>query len=164
VLDVTGAQGEASASAVYWTVDPSRAEGVANIADVWLRQTLAHELSHLVRFRSVGPSSTLLDRVVSEGLATALERDFSDSGSVPWGHYPEDVDTWAADMMALPRDTTPEDWLASQSAEQRWAIHKTGTYLVDRAARASGLSAAEMVGMPTDEIVRMAMEVAQERL
>jgi hypothetical protein len=64
---------------------------------------------------------------------------------------------WAAEMMALPRDATPEDWLASQPGGERWAIHKTGTCRIERAAHASGFSAADMVVTPTDEIVQMAM-------
>jgi hypothetical protein len=42
---------------------------------------------------------TLMNGVVSEGLATAFERDAT--GAEPLrGQYPEDVDTWVKELLA----------------------------------------------------------------
>ena len=38
----------------------------------------------------------------------------------------------------------------------RWIGYRAGTYLVDRAMRASGKSAADLVAMPTEDLLRLA--------
>ena len=61
---------------VRWTVDPDHPGGVVKIAESHLRGTLFHEFHHLVRSSTVS-YHTLMDHVISEGLATAFERDFA---------------------------------------------------------------------------------------
>ena len=94
VMPETGASGEAnSPDVVYWTVDPDHRGGVSAIVKTHLRQTLFHEFHHLVRGSTAGTGITFFERAITEGLATAFERDFA-SGTVPWGVYPADVETW----------------------------------------------------------------------
>src|SRR5690242_15024114 len=75
---------------VIWIVDPLRPGGIAATAQSQLGYTLFHELHHLVRgwvrFGGFRPNS-FMDRVISEGLATAFERD-SGGRQPPWGEYP----------------------------------------------------------------------------
>lgn len=71
-------------AAVMWTVDRER--GVLATVNAQLRPTLFHEFHHLVRDALIERKS-LMDAVVSEGLATAFERDFA-GVDVPWAHYP----------------------------------------------------------------------------
>lgn len=58
---------------VVWTVDADRPEGVVKIAETHLRGALFHEFHHLVR-GTANTYRTLMDRVITEGLATAFER------------------------------------------------------------------------------------------
>jgi hypothetical protein len=147
---------------VYWTVDPNRAGGVTTIANVELRRTLFHELHHLVRDSVAGPKSQrLLDQVVSEGLATVFERDFA-GPSPPWGMYPDDVRTWVAEILALPADAPRDQWMVRHPDGRRWIGYKVGTYLVDRAIKASGRSAAALVSASTDDILRLALTPAAQ--
>ena len=91
VIPETGEVGSAATPVrVNWTVDPSRPGGVAAVARAQLRFTLFHELHHLVRgwvFRGGAPRTSFMDGVVSEGLATAFERD-AGGRLPPWGQYP----------------------------------------------------------------------------
>ena len=157
VSDVTGAAGNANSSAIYWRVDPDHPDGIAHVANIWLRQTLYHELHHLVRFNTVGPGPGLIGNVIVEGLATAFERDFA-GGPVPWGAYPPEVDLWADELIRLPESATRDDWMARlPTGAKEWLVHRTGTYLADLAMSASGRSAADLVSAPTADIARLAL-------
>ena len=143
---------------VTWTVDPTRPGGVAAIARSRLRLTLFHECHHLVRFahlRKRDTRPTLMDRVVSEGLATAFERDLG-GWRPPWGEYPEDVLAWAKELLKLPASEPPDPWMFQHPDGRRWVGYRAGTYIADRAIAESGRSAAELVLTPTDEILRIA--------
>jgi hypothetical protein len=139
---------------VHWTVDPTRHGGVRAIAGKQLRATLFHELHHLVRDASVR-SITLIDRAVTEGLATAFERDAA-GGATPWGQYSDEVSAWTTELMALPDDTRRDHWMGRHPDGRRWIAFKVGTYLVDRAVRASGRSPADLVSEPTAQILLLA--------
>jgi len=97
VIPETGETGSAgAANVVTWTVNPNDPRGVRGIVDTQLRATLAHEFHHLVRESTVvSESRRLIDFVVSEGLATAFERDFAGT-KPPWGAYPDAVSAWTS--------------------------------------------------------------------
>lgn len=152
VMAETGGTAETSPpDVVYWTVDPSRPEGVVALANAHLRATLFHEFHHLVR----GEAHTLMDRVIAEGMATVFERDYADA-SPPWGNYPRNVDEWASEVMALPPDTAPERWLSRHPDGRRWIGYKVGTALVDRAMRESKRSLVDLTPMSTEEVIALA--------
>lgn len=159
VIPDTGEVGVAEAPGhVIWTVDPARPEGVVSIARSHLRHSLFHELHHLVRgwTRTGGsPRTTFMEGVVSEGLATAFERDFS-GFRPPWGEYPEEVEDWVAEVLELPPSAPYQQWMFYHPDGRFWIGYRAGTYIVDRAIAASGRSAAELVTTSTDEILELA--------
>jgi len=145
---------------VLWVVDPSRPGGVENIAREHLRASLFHELHHLARgYVMIGADApiSLMDAVVSEGLATVFSRDFADDRP-PWGLYPPDVRDWVEELLAvrIPDGESYQDWLYDHPDGRRWIGYRAGTWVVDQAVAASGLSAAQLVSTPTDEILRLA--------
>lgn len=156
VIPEIGATASAGApNTIQWTVDPDRPGGVEAIATTQLRAALFHELHHLARDATVQPHGRYIDAVIFEGLATAFERDFA--GARPlWGRYPENTDEWVKEILALPPKSPRRDWMFLHPDGRRWVGYKVGTYLVDRATRASGKSALELVSVPTDEILRLA--------
>ena len=55
------------------------------------------------------------------------------------------------------QETEPlEHWMRRHPDGRRWIGLKAGTYLVDRAMRASGQSAAELVSASTEEVLSLA--------
>lgn len=155
VIPETGETGSTfSTNVVYWTVDPNQLGGVEAIVHRQLRLTLFHEFHHLVRSMSV-KTTTLMDEVISEGMATVFERDFG-GASVPWGAYPDNVSDWVDELRALPPTASRTDWMRRHPDGRRWIGYKAGTYLVDRAMRSSGKSSAELASTPTDEVIKMA--------
>ncbi|NOU34675.1 MAG: hypothetical protein HOO96_42840 [Polyangiaceae bacterium] len=158
VIPETGETGYTSAPNVLsWVVDTRRAEGVVAIANRELRGTMFHELHHLGRDRVIA-RVTLMDQVVSEGLATAFERDFAHV-KVPWGEYPPEARAWALELRALPSDAPVGKWLYETHADgRRWIGLKAGTYLAGRAIASTGRSAADLVAMPTADVLSAALK------
>jgi uncharacterized protein YjaZ len=153
VIPETGENGTTVQPAeVVWTVDPDR--DVSSVIRSELRPTLFHELHHLVRGGTV-PTRSLLDAVVSEGLATAFERDFA-KAHPPWGDAPPEVLAWTHEILAQPEDTPWDHWLVRHPDGRRWVGMRVGTFVVDRVAKATGRSAADLVTTPTNEIVLLA--------
>ena len=154
VIEQTGDQGSAvPPNKLYWTVDPSR--GVVSMADTQLRPTLVSTLYYLARgVAGNRPTPSLMDEVVSAGLATAFERDFA-GATYPWGDYPDDVSDWVNELSGLPATAPREHWMRRHPDGRRWIGRRAGTYLVDQAIRASGRSAAELVSTSTEDILAM---------
>ncbi|HEX4352526.1 MAG TPA: hypothetical protein VHZ95_06420, partial [Polyangiales bacterium] len=139
---------------VVWIVDPEHAGGVAAIAKTQLRACLFHEVHHLVRDSTIARDS-MLDTAVTGGMATVFERDFAQAAA-PWGWYPVDVGRWLVEIRRLPNTTDRRPWLFRPPDGRRWILHKVGAYLVDRAGRTSGKSAADLVVATTDSVITLA--------
>lgn len=101
-----------------------------------------------------------MDRVVSEGLATAFERDFS-GRRPPWSEYPEDVLAWVTELLKVPESERWDQWMFQHPDGRRWIGYRAGTYIADRAIAESGQSAAELVFTPHEEILEVARIDAQ---
>ena len=130
------------------------------LADEHLRSTLFHELHHLARgyvVRGGEPRTSFMDAVVSEGMATAFERDFA-GAKPPWGEYPEDISTWVEELLGLPMSAfgSYANWMLEHPDGRRWIGYRAGTYIVDQAMAASGMSAADMVLTETAAVLELA--------
>jgi hypothetical protein len=105
-----------------------------------------------VRYEKV-PSHTLIDEVITEGMATVFERDFA-GVSPPWSMYPANVTDWVSEILALPPDASRDYWLRKVHPDgRRWIGMRAGAYLVDRATRAAGTSAADLVSTSTANVI-----------
>jgi uncharacterized protein YjaZ len=157
VIAEIGATASAVAPAdVVWTVDPSRPGGVIQIAKTHLRPTLFHEFHHLVRDADSRSSRSVIASAVTEGMASAFERDFA-GADYPWAQYPKDaVEEWAEELLALPADAPVREWLFRHPDGRRWIGFRVGTYWVDQAIAKSGRSSADLVSTPTLQILSLA--------
>jgi hypothetical protein len=161
VIPDTGDGGGSTAPGhVNWAVDADRPGGVAAVTMARLRPTLFHEFHHQVRGWVMSDSTALLSDTfmnapVSEGLATAFERD--ESGvAPPWSEYPENVADWLQELLTEFTEATYAQWMFFHPDGRRLIGYKAGTYLADRAMSASGRSAADLVRVPAREIMGMA--------
>lgn len=139
---------------VSWTVDPDNPQGVLRIAESHLRGALFHEFHHLVRGTAIKPQA-LMDHVVTEGLATAFERDFA-GVSPPWAQYPEEVSNWVDELLKQPATANRHDWMSQHPDGRRWIGLRAGTSLVDLAMKRLNRTSAELVTTPTSEIIAAA--------
>lgn len=136
---------------VQWVVDPDHPLGVTKIAESQLRPALFHEFHHLVR-GTIHPPTTLMDHVITEGLATAFERDFAGVAR-PWAQYPDDVDKWVLQLLRQPPTARAIDWMTRPVDGHRWFGMRAGTYLADVAMKKLNQTSAQLVITPTDEIL-----------
>ncbi len=151
VIPETGENGTAAYPGnVMWTLDPDRDARVT--IRTQLRATLFHELHHLARESRV-KSVTLVDRAVTEGLASAFERDTTHTDP-PWASAPDA--SWERDILAQPDDADVTTWMSRHPDGRRWIGMRVGTAWVDRAARATGKTPATLVFASTDEILHAA--------
>ncbi|HEY2515906.1 MAG TPA: DUF2268 domain-containing putative Zn-dependent protease [Polyangiaceae bacterium] len=142
---------------VFWSIDASHPGGVEAVVRAELRAALFHELAHIARASAAGFGGQLRYHLIQEGLATAIERDYA-GGPVPlWGEYPPEVGQWARELLALPKETPRDAWFSKDEDGRRWLGSKVGTYLVDRAAKASGKTSPELIGIPTETLIEMAV-------
>jgi len=118
---------------------------------------VASDIAH-VRGRTVR-DVCLRDRVVTEGLATALERDFAQEAT-PWGDYPDPIEAWVTEVIRLPCDADPDEWQIRQPDGRRWVGIKVGTYLVDRATARPGRSLPDLAEVSSAALVAMALDLA----
>lgn len=156
VIPETGETGTALRPAtVIWVVDPDYQGGVLAVARTWLRASLLHEFHHLARLQTM-TSTSLMDDVITEGLATAFERDVA-GVSPEWGVYPENVQEWVSELLVLPPGADRNLWLRGRHPDgRRWIGMRAGTYLADQAMARSGKSAGELVLVSTDELLELA--------
>jgi hypothetical protein len=156
VIPETGETGSTvSPATVIWVVNPAHSGGVLAVVHTWLRASLLHEFHHLVRSQTI-TSTSLMDEVITEGMATVFERDVA-GVSPPWGMYPENVADWVNELIALPPGAGCNYWLRARHPDgRRWIGMRAGAYLVDRAMKESGKSAADLVSASTEEVVDMA--------
>ena len=160
VIPELGSTGAALAPGrVTWIVDPTFEGGVAENAANTLRETLFHEIHHLVRGWTFEGSTTgkrMIDAVVAEGLATAFERDAADANPL-WGQYdPEVVPAWVEELIPVPDFRDYEIWMFEHPDGRKWIGYRAGTYIADQAIAATGETAATLATMPTDEILEAA--------
>jgi uncharacterized protein YjaZ len=155
VLPETGASATAMPPAgIMITIDANRDGGVEGTVKRWLRPIIFHELHHLARARVVSKHS-LAERVISEGMASVFERDFAKS-EAPWSAYGDDIIQWADQILALPDDAPPNDWIYKHPDGRLWVGMKVGSYWVDRAAARSGRLSTDLIAMSAVDIIALA--------
>ncbi len=80
----TGVGGSApSAHLLYIHINPEFKE-IENIIDSEIRSTLAHELHHCARWATCGYGATLLEALISEGLADHFDIEVNGGKPKPW--------------------------------------------------------------------------------
>ncbi len=139
---------------IRWTVDSDHPHGVATIAETHLRAILFHEFHHLVRGTAVS-SMTLMDHVITEGMATAFERDVA-GASYPMAQYPDDVAKWVDELLTQSSTASQREWMFRHPDGRRWVGYRAGTYLVDQAMQRLNRTSADLVLTPTAEILAAA--------
>jgi uncharacterized protein YjaZ len=155
VIPETGETGTAALpNLIVWIVDPSRPGGVLRTVETQLRASLFHELHHLARATKL-ETATLMDHVITEGMATAFERDFA-GAAAPWGRYDADVSSSVNELLALPPTARRDHWLYRHPDGRRWVGLKAGTYIVDQAIQRAGRSSADLVSSSTAEVIALA--------
>jgi hypothetical protein len=179
VNEVTGEMGRLVTSRwLDWAVDPDRDRPPAEIARARLRDAFLHETHHAVRAQllteakphPLGPESPvdrsllvpprtdwLAQIAIEEGLANRFQRDLSPGGGgLGWDDYAGvPVAEWAGELVAAGRGSYL-DWFFRLPDGRTHVGYRVGAYLVETAVRNTGRSAADLVGTPVSEVLRLA--------
>lgn len=140
---------------IIWAVDVKRQGGALRLARTELRARMFHELYHLAREIHVADGGTMAERMISEGLATAFERDYGQV-SKPWSWYPANVGPWVDELIAAPPDSDIKTWMRRHPDGREWIAFKAGAYVVDQAFKSSGKTCLDLLTIPASEILALA--------
>jgi len=130
-----------------------------------LHGTIFHESFHLAqRFTAEDGYRTAIDSAVYEGCATVFEREYA--GILPlWGDYSahssEELKSWLASIKEVgvsyfEEEGVWEKWaFYNEELKQRWIVYKTGTWLVDRVLKETGLNILDLQDKTAEEILAL---------
>ena len=158
VIPSTGELGIAmDTNRIRWVVSP-HVSSPKEVVNTHLHTTLLHEMHHLARSwtrMSVEYPIRIIDAAIAEGLASVFQRDIG-GDSIPWGRPHKDIDSWVSEILALENAGDYEQWMFEHNDGRKFIGYQVGTYLVDKAMKNTGKSAADMVLTPTDDILKFA--------
>lgn len=121
--------------------------------------TVLHEMNHAARFNIPIWHKSFLDLCVLEGLATVFARDYADDDAL-WGRYDKpDAKKWLAEIKKNEKTLTYVkygEYMFKHPDGRRWIGYKTGTYIVDQAAKNSGKSVSELSKLECRDILKLA--------
>lgn len=156
VIPELGVAGEAiGKSAIVVKVDFSRRDRERIIKEE-LPASIYHELAHLVREQDVGMGSTLLDALVSEGVACFVEQSLSPGRRIPYvARIKNEQRVWKkAAPLLLQRKYGYAEWFFGTKAIPRWAGYRLGYLLVSSFFAEQPTSLSKLVRMRSVDIFR----------
>ena len=134
--------------------------GVSGAAESALALATFHELHHLYRGWTIqdnefGPGIPIA--AVNEGLASVFSEEFTGVYFPESYGYPDDVDLWLEEILALPADASYSDWVGGEHPDGRDAIgYRVGRYIVHQATANSGAGVLDLGHLSPDEILALA--------
>lgn len=124
-----------------------------------LKNTLVHEFSHTVRWATASYGYTLIETIVSEGLATAFEKEKINQ-EIEWGTYSKDemdaILSFAKKLSSDEIQTTADhsQYLFGNDIIPKYFVYKLGTYIVEEFRKNnSGVSWSDLTRMDHKEIL-----------
>ncbi len=154
----TGVGGYApNAHLLYIYINPE-SPGLAERLRVEIKSTLAHELHHCARWAAVGYGTTLLEAMISEGLADHFDLEVNGGTPRPWSTALQPVQLQS--LLARAREEFPsanyshDDWFFGSEKEQipHWTGYSLGYFLVDSYIKSSGKTASSLVAASANMI------------
>lgn len=124
-----------SQNEVRYFIDPTHPKVVESLR-IWKRRQIAHETNHIARSQSGKRNNTLLDALISEGLATHYEEHWGGAYQpTPWGHVLSEeklMSEWdqARSELRLPTFSHKEWFFGQNGKHPVWAGYSIGTAIV----------------------------------
>lgn len=155
------AQGAYTASQewIQLYLDPARfSTAIKNIPPA-----IYHEMHHAARMKTIGYGKTLLEAVVSEGLATIFEEETAENHNLEykplWAKYEQeeiDVNLQFFKLMMNREDYNHLEWFFGRHNKMpRWIGYKLGAYIIRQAKENTGKTALSLVNTHASEIYTM---------
>ncbi len=154
----TGVGGYApSAHLVEVHIDPTHAH-ITEGLEVELQSTVAHELHHAARWAAVGYGTTLLEAMVSEGLADHFDQEIYGGEPKLWSVALSEkkLGDWSLKSQEelMNKKYNHSAWFFGTSTEiPRWAGYAIGYKLVKQYMQETGRTASELVAEPAQSFI-----------
>jgi uncharacterized protein YjaZ len=153
----TGVGGSApNAHVLYIYINPNFANLEA-VLELEIRSTLAHELHHCARWAAVGYGTTLLEAIVSEGLADHFDIEVNGGSPKPWSIALSEDELQSTILKAkesFNSDYNHSDWFYGSKEIPRWAGYSLGFKIVGEYINKTGKSASELVATSHTEFIK----------
>jgi uncharacterized protein YjaZ len=139
-------------------IDPQSNDLVKRMATE-LKSTLAHELNHVTRWRRLGYKETLLESIISDGLADHFDIAINGGSPRPWdiALSNDDCEKYLALAKSVWNDGQYDHprWYFGTSDIPRWTGYSLGYKLVGDYIAKSGIKEAKtLVGLPAEEFIK----------
>lgn len=136
IIPETGESGHAiNEKLIMISADPSRKGKIDFIVQKRLPKTLAHELHHVARMKTVGYGKTLFETMVTEGLADHFADLLYPTPESPWTKAltpEEEMFTWERARKFLNKSYNHAEWFFGKGSIPRWAGYTLGYKLVGK--------------------------------
>lgn len=135
---------------------------VNNLIQKRLPATIYHEMNHLKRWSTVGYGHTLLEEIISEGLACSFEHKMWQTDQVPF--YLEDEKNILKMLVLVKKQLAKKDqrfshadWFFGTNPKiPKWLGYKLGFYIVEKAlANAPKKTIVDLTSLSSAEILKM---------
>lgn len=162
VIPETGEGANASgADLIQITIDPTRNNNkIDDMIKRIIPLTVYHELNHLARLKFIGHiNKTLLDSIISEGLANVFAEEMWSEFKAPWGkHTYKEIKSFVEPLKKEKnkKKYSHDEWFFGSGEKPRWIGYKLGSYIIQSAKKVNpGLSAQDMTKLETKEVVKL---------
>lgn len=113
-------------------IDPTKPNLIPKIAESSFPANIYHEMHHARRMIKVGFGQSLLEVVISEGLATVFAEEMFGKFKAPWGKYSKsEIEQLIKifDINKLDKKINYEEWFLGHG-KPHWLGYKVGTYII----------------------------------
>jgi hypothetical protein len=155
---VNGQTDRNSPAKVTLEVSNSFPGGIEAAINSGLKIIVFHEFHHLSRGWAIednkfGPGISIA--MVNEGMAVAFQ-EIRTGINLEHYQYPNDVNSWVEEILALPIDASWGVWMSKHSDGRHQIGYRAGSYLVRQAMEKSGENILELSKLTPDEVIQMA--------
>jgi len=144
------------ANRLFIRIDPEK-ESLRKNFEREFRSTLTHELHHCARWASVGYGTTLLEAMVSEGLADHFDIEVNGGDPKPWSVSVEGEELQELREKAEPflnSEYDEAEWFFGAGELPKWTGYSLGFAIVGDYIEHAGKSASELVNVKASELVK----------
>jgi uncharacterized protein YjaZ len=98
--------------------------------------TIYHEINHAARWRTTGYGASLIEAVISEGLASAFEKDQWREFTAPWLKWREkEIKDYLKVLKGKQNEINSaynhNEWFFGKGKLPKWIGYKLGTYIIE---------------------------------
>jgi len=120
--------------------------------------TVYHEMSHVSRWKNTGYGRSLLDVIVTEGLANVFSGEQWKKYKAPWNNYSKKEIIKLLDLLKKRKKSNDknynhDEWFYGTGKLPRWTGYKLGSYIIKSFRNNNNIEWKEISKLSTKEII-----------